>query len=472
MFKIKVIDRYILKSHIGPYFFGLAIITFIFVMDFIFRYLDLFIGKGVAFPVVLEFFTLSLGHMFALIIPMAVLPATLMAFGQMASENEITAMKASGISLYRIVLPVLIASAFLTVLLIYYNNRLLPESNHRLMNLMIDIGRMRPTIEIKENIFSDAVKGYSILIKEKNDKTGEIKDVQIFQKNKNGIPKTISAKRGRMKYIEDKNILRFELKDGEIHEMPDPADITTYRRTHFKHFTLNIHDTERGLKRKKRTYRGDREMSAGMMMEKIHKIEGEIGVVKNHMREVATRHISKTLSIVIPGLPIGKSEAEPSGKVAARNSTAAVIPRIKEKERLSDETEQALKVLENDTHIIASKLSQINRYKVEIHKKFSIPFSCIVFILIGAPLAIRSGKKGMTMSLGFSVLFFLIYYIFLIGGEKLADRMLLEPWLAMWLPNIILLVAGIALLHSTVQETTSINWSRLKVNKWWHSEDS
>ena len=180
---MKLIDRYILKCHIGPYFFGLAIITFIFVMDFIFRYLDLFIGKGVSFPVVLEFFVLSLGYMFALIIPMAVMPATLMAFGQLASENEITALKASGVSLYRMILPVLIASACLSALLIVYNNIILPESNHRLMNLMIDIGRMRPTIEIKENIFSDAVKGYSILIKEKKHPRVLM---QIFAK-KNGI---------------------------------------------------------------------------------------------------------------------------------------------------------------------------------------------------------------------------------------------------------------------------------------------
>ena len=474
MAPMKIIDRYILKCHIGPYFFGLTIITFIFVMDFIFRYLDLFIGKGVSFPVVLEFFVLSLGYMFALIIPMAVMPATLMAFGQLASENEITALKASGVSLYRMILPILIASACLSALLIVYNNIILPESNHRLMNLMIDIGRMRPTIEIKENIFSDAVKGYSILIKEKNDKTGEIKDIQIFQKNKKGIPTTISAKRGKMKYIEDENILRFELEDGEIHEMPDPQDISTYRRTTFKNFILNIHDTERGLKRSKRTYRGDREMSAGMMKEKIEQIEDEIETIKEHMRKVAEKYILTRTSLVFPGLnkytlPEKSQEVDQEGAALDSGNGNRLS---QHKRRSSDITLQILKVLENDAHIIASHRNQISRYKVEIHKKFSIPFSCIIFILIGAPLAIRSGKKGMTMSIGFSILFFLIYYIFLISGEKLADRMLVEPWLAMWLPNIVLGTAGVALLHSTVQETRTINWSKLNIIKRWKSEDS
>ena len=98
-----ILDRYILKTHIPPYLFSLTIITFVFIMDFIIRYLDMFIDKGVSFFVVLEFFVLSLGHMFALIIPMSVMPATLMAFGQFAAENEVTAMKATGVSLYRMI---------------------------------------------------------------------------------------------------------------------------------------------------------------------------------------------------------------------------------------------------------------------------------------------------------------------------------------------------------------------------------
>ena len=222
-----ILDRYIVQNHIGPYLFGIAIITFVFVMDFIFRYLDLFIGKGVQFLVVLEFFMLSLGHMFALTIPMAVMPATLMAFGQLASDNEITAMKASGISLYRMILPVLAASVFLAAGLVYYNNAILPESNHRLLNLFIDIGKKKPTLEIKENRFNDTIKGYTIFIREKNDKTGEIKDIRITENRKGGIPTTTIASRGKMAYLAGKNMLRFELEDGEIHEMPVSEDITT-----------------------------------------------------------------------------------------------------------------------------------------------------------------------------------------------------------------------------------------------------
>jgi lipopolysaccharide export system permease protein len=457
---MQILDRYILKNHIGPYIFGLSIITFVFIMDFIFKYLDLFIGKGVKFLVVLEFFVLSLGHMFALIIPMAVMPATLMAFGQLAAENEITAMKANGISLYRMIVPVIVAAALLSAGLVYYNNVLLPESNHRLMNLMIDIGKMKPTLEIKENIVSDVITGYTILVREKNDKTGEIKDIQIREKRKGGIPTFIIASEGRMSFNDDDNTLRFELEDGEIHEMPDPNDITTYRRTSFKHFVLHIQDTDRSLKRSDRAYRGDREMSAGMMRDKIEEISGINRSVGEYMHNSAVKQYISAVSLAEPEA----DSLRPHG-LEAPPVDSGVRPITERRLGPREAVVQIMQLLEDGARNIDSHRNQISKYGVEIHKKFSIPFSCIIFVLLGAPLAIRSGKKGMTMSIGFSILFFLIYYIFLISGEKLADRRFIVPWLSMWLPNIILFIAAGFLVHSTVREARTINWERINVLK-------
>jgi lipopolysaccharide export system permease protein len=461
--KIRILDRYILANHVGPYFFSLAIITSVFVMDFIIRYLTTFISTGVNFFTVLEFFTLSLGHMFALIIPMAVMPASLMAFGQLASDNEVTAMKANGVSLYRMIAPVLVAAALLGVALVFYNNLLLPESNHRLMNLMIDIGRMKPTIQIKEHIFSDALEGYSILIREKNDKTGEIKGVQIFEKT-GGTPRLIIAASGKMAYLEHENVLRFELSNGEIHEMPNPADIATYRRTVFKHFTLNIQDSDRALKHSQRTHRGDREMSASMMEDRIREYRGIVKSIEGQMNQVALDDIVSVFSRAIPNVGALAPGASPPSAApepgAARPTPSS--PR---------ESEQVQMVLETKFDEVESYRSQMNRYRVEINKKYAIPCSCVIFVLLGAPLAIRSGKKGMTMSIGFSILFFLIYYIFLITGEKLADRNYLQPWLSMWFANILFFVVALVLIRQTTREVRTIDWSKLNPSTWWRHEN-
>ena len=356
-------------------------------MDFIIRYLDMFIDKGVGFFIVLEFFILSLGHMFALIIPMSVMPATLMAFGQFASENEITAMKSTGISLYRMITPVIIASVFLGAGLVYYQNNILPESNHRLMSLMLDIGKMKPTLQIKENIFSTAVEGYTILVREKDDKTGRIKDVQIFRTKKGTVPTTIVADRGRMSFIESENVLRFELEDGEIHEMPDPSDISTYRKTLFQNFIINIRDTERGLERSQRSYRGDREMSSQMMREKVAELEKEIVSYRRDMHISAEKELVGTLS---------KAMAFDAFKVdeIKRPETPTSRAERRTQQNARNPAEQQMYALETILRRITGLESQTSRYEVEIHKKYSIPFSCIIFVLLGAPLAIRSGKKG------------------------------------------------------------------------------
>ncbi len=380
-----ILDRYILKSHIPPYLFSLVIITFVFIMDFIIRYLDMFIDKGVDFFIVLEFFVLSLGHMFALIIPMAVMPATLMAFGQFASENEVTAMKATGVSLYRMIAPVVIASLVLGAGLVYYQNMILPESNHRLMGLMLDIGKMKPTLEIKENIFSTAVDGYTILVREKDDKTGRIKDVQIFRTKKGMVPTTIVADRGRMSFIESENVLRFELEDGEIHEMPDPADISTYRKTLFSNFTINMRDKDRGLERSRRSYRGDREMSAGMMQAKINELETEIDGYSRDMHISAEKEMVGTLARVMSFDALKGAEREVPVPPTSREERRA-------QQNAKNPAEQQMYALETIMRRITGLDSQISRYEVEIHKKFSIPFSCLIFVLLGAPLAIRSGK--------------------------------------------------------------------------------
>jgi lipopolysaccharide export system permease protein len=458
------LERYILRNHIGPFFFSLSLLTFVFIMDFILRYIDLFLTKGVKFHIVLQTFILSLGHMFALIIPMAVLPATLMTFGNFASENEITAMKASGVSLYRMILPGLVAASLLTGGMIYYNNRILPESNHRLLNLLIDINKKKPTVEIKENVFIDAFEGYKIYVRHKNDKTGEVGDVQIFESDKKGnLLRTVTAEKGTLQYLEEEQIIRFELENAEIHEMPRTASASTYRRTTLKNYLMNIKDIDRSLRRSERNYRGDREMSAGMMGEKIAEIQKDVIAVQGKIAELAAGEVTQALSLLdaaVRDTALAADEKVRAGPDGDAGDSAFPRPMVQartgEPRRASEDEPSSVlttrRALESQKEIKDSYLRQIDRYRVEIHKKFSIPFACIIFVLIGSPIAIRLGRSGMNMAVGLSMLVFLVYYVCLIGGEKLADRQILSPVIAMWAPNIIFGVAAVFLIRSATLE--------------------
>ncbi len=470
------LERYIVRNYIGPFFFSLSLLTFVFIMDFILRYIDLFLTKGVKFHIVLQTFILSLGHMFALIIPMAVLPATLMTFGNFASENEITAMKASGISLYRMMRPGLVLASLLTCGMIFYNNHVLPESNHRLLNLLIDINKKKPTVEIKENVFVDAFQGYNIYVRRKNDKTGEIRDVQIFESDDKGtLLKTITAEKGMLRYLEAEQILRFELENAEIHEIPRGADPSAYRRTILKSYIMNIKDIDRTLKRSERSYRGDREMSAKMMEDKIGEIRKDIVEVHGKMAEMAATQVRGALLLLDPkaretalgasrGQGAGGHDVTPEPRVEGHNPSpgAKAVPhpalQIRSYEGPKNVPEPTSKfsttrrALESQQEIVNSYLRQIDRYRVEIHKKYSIPFACIIFVLIGSPIAIRLGRSGMNTAIGLTIFVFIFYYVCLIGGEKLADRQILSPVVAMWVPNVIFGVAAAFLIRSATLE--------------------
>ena len=470
-----IIERYISRNYIGPFFFSISIITFVFIMDFIIRYIDLFLEKGVAFHIVLQAFILSLGHMFALIIPMAVLPTTLMSYGNLASENEITAMKASGISLYRMILPGVIAASLLTVGLVYYNSHVLPDANHRLLNLLIDIRTKKPAVDLEPNQSIDAFKGHTIYFREKNDRTGEIRDVQIVKHASRGVyPTTINSRSGVLKFLEAENVLRFDLVDGEIHELPVPKDLSTYRRTKFEKYTINIKDVDRSLRRTERKHRGDRELSVADMKEKITGLYADIDLADVRITRAAEARMNATFDLLDAG-----RRAEIFGpKEAHSDSAAGVAVKAQANRRLS---KAALRVqnrrgggrnvpfqgrnefvtrqeIETQINTKKSFKRQINRYRVEIHKKYSIPFACIIFVLVGTPLALRTGRSGMNTAIGFSILFFLVYYVCLIGGEKLADRGIISPVAAMWAPNLFFGVLAVVLLRSAAKEQSVGDW--------------
>lgn len=471
-----IFERYILRNYIGPFFFSMAVITFVFVMDFILRYIDLFLGKGVKFHIVLQAFTLSLGHMFALIIPMAVLPATLMTYGSLAGENELTAMRACGVSIYRMLLPGVVGAILLTGALVMYNDHVLPESNHRLLNLMIDIQRKQPTVELRANRFIDDLQGYTIYFAEKNDRTGDISDVQIFKRaERDALPTTIVAETGHLQFIEGQNVLRVDLKNGEIHELPLAKDRETYRRTSFREYTINIRDVDRSLQRSERDYRGDREMSVRMMRDKIQEIRSEMELARQQMIREAGRRMDETFSLLdardrarlwAPRDSVAARrdrEASASGSVAPRitarplESATGTIPLEARNEFIARQR------VETEINKRESFARQILRYQVEIHKKYSIPFACIIFVLVGSPLAIRMGRSGMNMAIGLSILFFLIYYVGLIGGEKLADRGFTSPFVAMWAPNILFGVIAILLLRKAAREQAVSDWTIVSV---------
>ena len=267
-----------------PFIFSLIIIVFVLFTQFLLRAIDRFIGKGLDIGTIFEYLFLNLGWISALAVPMAVLVAALMAFGQFSEDNEITAMRASGISFTTIVRPALVMGLLISIILILFNSFIMPEMNFKARMLSGDIYRKRPDLNIEPGYFMDDLPSYSMIIK---DKEGDVlKDVRIFSKGINESQTSIHSKTGQLSTIDDAIIL--DLYDGEIHEL-DLNDYGNYRRIEFDKHKITIPADDLFLNRRDTTSRSDREMTIAMILEKRKSINDRLDIVKGRIGRALIR---------------------------------------------------------------------------------------------------------------------------------------------------------------------------------------
>jgi lipopolysaccharide export system permease protein len=443
---MRLIDRHLLAATAGPFLFGWFVITFLLMIDVLFRYVDLFVSKGVPFLLATRVLWLSLGHTFALSVPMAVLVGVLMGVGQLAADHEITAMKASGLSLWTIARPLFLAAAVVAATQTAYNHFVYPRSNHVLVNLLQDIGRQKPMLDVREQQFTDLNDKLTIFVRRKDDRTGRIEDVSIVEKTDatGAAPRLTVAARGRIVPDHEHNLLRIELEDGETHDIPDPADPETYQLTRFRRHTLLVENVEQDFQASERSARSDREMdltalAAAAAIERGHRVES-----RQRVREQAAALLETQWQVFDPAgreAVVGNSPSQPRAEAldARFRATRQKVERAVEQDRYQARLSDSYRVKEN-------------RYLVEYHKKFAIPFACVVFVLLGVPMAVAGSRSGRGISVSLALAIYLVYYAFLVGGEKMADRGRLDPVIAMWSANVVLTAAGIPLFMRAVRE--------------------
>jgi len=402
---------------------------------------DRLIGKGLSFWVISQFILYSLAWMLVLVVPMSVLVATIMAFGSMSQNNEIAIMKASGISLYRMMLPPFLASIVIAFLLIQFNNNVYPDTNHGARILLQDISRQKPTLSLVPGVFSQEVKNYSILVREINPITNELSEITIYDNSTPSQSNVITAKSGKIYFSKDQTKLIMDLRQGEIHEK-SLTDKKMYRRLIFDKHRIAMNGEQFSFRQSSfGGRRGERELGAPEMLVIVDSLERKRETIYSELNQ----------KIVKQFLPDSNKTAFAKNRSSKRDR----IMRIKEKIKSAKGRILATVVtLENN------KKNQ-NKYWVEIHKKYSLPVACIIFILIGAPLGTMARKGGFGMGAGISLFFFLIYWFFLIGGEKLSDRGMLSPFWGMWSANILLGLLGIFLTIKAARERVTISFDFL-----------
>ncbi|MBN1448601.1 MAG: LptF/LptG family permease, partial [Bacteroidetes bacterium] len=506
-----IVSRHILRAHIGPFLFSNAIIIFLFLLQFLMKRAGDLVGKGLSPWIILELISLNLAWMLVLSVPMSVLVATLMAFGKLSADNEVTIMRASGMSLYRMTTPVFLAAIGVTVALIWFNNFVLPEANVRLQTLMTDIVRIKPTLSLQAGVFTaeQDLPNYRILVRRTFEKSNDLEGVTIYDLSDPDNSIVVTAKRGTVNFSPDYADVIMDLRDGEIHQL-DSRTYTRYRKLRFMRHRVAMPASGFGFQRSdaSTTRRDDRTMSAQMMQAIVDSIDtlrtGKIGRFEERMVSHLRAYVQGTPKyyaaapsrstveelqrsfqrapgeeamegIRTPRAAPGSQRRPPGvGGAAGRSDPVdpgeigTAVDSTQPRKRV-DSLGAAYRALTDIRQLQAQALAEISgiefdqkqmdRYLVEIYKKYSIPVACLVFVLIGAPLGMMARRGGFGMGAGLSLGFFLFYWACLIGGEKLADRGALSPFWGMWAANIILGIIGVLLTIRTARESRVIDWS-------------
>ena len=429
----------------------------IFLLQFLMKAADRLVGKGLDTWVIVQLIAYNLAWMVVLVIPMAVLIATLMAFGSMSQNNEITIMKSTGISLYKMITGPLIASIAIAYLLLLFNNDVLPDANHHAKLLMYDISQKKPTLSLQPGVFSQEVNNYAILVKGVDRNSNNLTGITIYDYTVPSKINIVTAKHGKIYFSPDFTKLLMDLNNGEIHES-EAGGTTLYRKILFTRHRISMDAEQFNFQQSNDASRGDRELSASAMrgrVDSLNKIRTEF--FAPYKNDVARIFLGD------PALPPGTGR------------TAFSDPGAKPQTTITNRVQYTKNALLSSRTRVDFIEKEIHRYMVEIYKKYSIPFACIVFILLGAPLGIMMRKGGFGMAGSVSLFFFLVYWAFLIGGEKLADRGFVTPFWGMWAANVVMGTVGIILTYRSAKETVILDFSFLKKlipHQWRPQEDT
>ncbi len=443
-----VLYKYILRNHLAPFIFSNITLICIFILQFLMKFADRLVGKGLGLFVILKLIAFNLAWMVVLVVPMSTLVATLMAFGNMSQNNEITIIKSSGTSLYKMMRAPLLAAIVVGYLLLVFNNDVLPDANHQAKLLMQDISRQKPTLSLEPGVFSQEVSNYAILAREINQKTNELKDVTIYDYSDPKEIKVVTAEKGKIFFSKDQTKLIMNLENGEIHEN-DVSKTNLYRRVRFDRHRIAMDGAQFTFQQSALgSPRGERELSASAMRD----IVDSLSVSEKQYRADLTKEARKYFY-----LDSTAADITPTGLHGEKIIYSRLLDRLKNEKNTVVSRYKRLEAKENE----------INKYEVEIYKKYALPAACVVFVLIGAPLGTMTRKGGFGVAASISLFFFLIYWAFLIGGEKLAERNFFSAFWGMWSANILLTIAGTLLTIKTVRETVTLrfDWIRKLIPK-------
>ena len=446
------------------------ICVFILLMQFVWMHVNDLVGKGVGISVLMEFFVYAVASVVPLALPLAILLASLMIFGNLGEKFELTAMKAAGVSLFRIMRPLAIAIAFVSVGAFMFSNYVLPVSQVKLWALIFSLKQKSPELDIPQGEFYDGIDGYNIYVRHKNPQTGMLYDMMIYDYSEGFRNAAVMvADSGELYFTDDKKFLLFRLYSGESFENLDRNQQKAthseknipYRRESFAQKQMLI-DFNMEFDRYNEDVLSDQHVSKDVV-ELIESIDSVQVLAHERSHEQSTQMVNNRY--------FGRDRVEArqvdifEGEKAryADYEIDSLSSRFSQDERfraLNVAVERA-KAQRDQVDYNALMLNDYQRYirkhEIELHRKFTLAFACLIFFFIGAPLGAITRKGGLGAPVVISVVMFIIYYIIDNTGYKMAREALWPCWSGMWLSSFVLLPIGVFLTYTAATDSPLFN---------------
>ena len=474
MFEFKRLDRFILKTFLPLFAMTFLICTFLVLMQFLWMHLTDMVGKGLGMGLLLELFFYAALSMVPLALPLAVLLASLMTFGNLGESLELTAMKSGGVSLFRVMRPLIILMVFVSVGAFFFQNDVLPVAQSRMWTLLKSMRQKSPELDIAEGEFNGQLPNINIYVEKKNHDTGVLYDVMIYDLQQ-GFERSrvILCDSATLQTTPDKEHLKLTLYQGELFEnLRDATGVNTtarnqlYRREEFHTKTLliafdaNFERMDEGDMRS--LYIGKNVSQLRHSIDSIHNRIDSIGAA--YGKEIASNSFISLSPEAIPesmraadAVTVMKMNPDSLRREELRSSRRRYIQNAK------NEMERSKMEYLGRSLYMGDEQKVLARHGIELHKKFTLSLACLVFFFIGAPLGAIIRKGGLGTPLVISVFLFIFYYIIDNSGMKMARDGKLPVWEGMWLSSAVLLPLGIWVTYKAVKDSAMFNadaWQR------------
>lgn len=472
---MKTIHKFTLKAFLGPMILSFFIVMFILMMNFVWRYIDELVGKGLSFSIIVELLFYATANMMPLGIPLATLFAGIMTMGNLGEHNELLAMKSAGMSLPKILSPLMGVVLIVAVGSFFVVNNLVPYSNKKMMAIIYDIRQQKDSMEFKDGIFFNGIDNMNIRVGHQDPETQLLTDVLIYDtRERNGNMTTTVADSGYIYMSEDKKFLMVKLYNGETYETTRNYKWSTENAIRHQKFTVqngalaiegfDFARTDMNLFNNHQTKRVD-ELQVDIDSLRVEADRSSARsyepLLKNYLMIKDQSALGLFDTVAMDYSYKCHADLMRSLDTMSMERKTSIINTAKSNARMSRNT------LNHNESTAKDTLNKLYRSQVEWHRKVSLPISVIIFFLIGAPLGAIIRKGGLAMPVVVSVLFFVVYYIISIAGEKMAKEGTWNAAFGMWFSAIILLPIALYLTKIATNDSNLFNmdWYVVQYNK-------